>query len=479
VFVSIFFILFLAVLWLLYIVLPKQWRKAVLLSFSYVFCGYISVKALIAVAVSTLITFGGAKAIEKKRNNEANNQARIIALFVIAMFATVLIVVKNIPYALGVAGVNGNGWLGSIVLPVGFSFYAFQAIGYIYDVYTGKDQAENDLISFALYMGFFAKLVSGPIERKGNFAKQLAKLTDVVIFDWNRLSLGITYMVWGYFLKMVVADRLALIVNEIHSASELFDAVWLILGAVMYSFQVYTDFAGYTFIAIGSAYLFGIELVQNFASPYCSKSITEFWKRWHISLSSWLKDYVYIPLGGNRKGKLRKNLNTLIVFLLCGIWHGNGMSFVVWGLLHGIYSIFDSSFGKKYTAEHGIEAAIRRLFTFMAVTVAWIFFRADSLANACNYIVGIITNGINIRGAISVLESNGVELIQVIIAVAVIVLVQVVDRISYSKATPLPELVQNNRLLKYALIYCCLMAIFVFGIYGGDFKAENFIYMRF
>ena len=479
-FVSLFFLIFLAVLWLLYIVIPSKWRKVVLCIFSYVFCGYLSISALVAMAISTVVTFAGALIIEKNKDNK--KRSGVIAMATILLFAIVLVVVKNIPYAIKLMGITALGedsFLTSIVLPVGFSFYAFQAIGYIYDVYMGKERAEKDFVSFALYMGFFAKLVSGPIERKGRFSEQLDKLPDVVVYDWNRISLGLTYMAWGYFLKLVVADRLALIVNVIHGDSALFDGIWLILGAVMYSFQVYTDFAGYTFIAIGCANLFGIELIQNFASPYWSKSITEFWRRWHMSLSSWLRDYVYIPLGGNRKGKLRKQINTLIVFILCGIWHGNGVSFVVWGLLHGIYSIIDNTLGRKFTAERGFGALVRRLVTFVAVTMAWIFFRADTLAGGCRYITGIVTNGINPRGGIGVLEAQGVVLIQALLAVAFIILVQIIDGICYKKAVSLPEMVQQNRVLKYALLYCCLMAIFVFGIYGGDFKAENFIYMQF
>ena len=479
-FISLFFILFLAVLWLLFILVDAKYRKILLCVFSLGFCAYISVTALVALLLSTVVTFFGAKAIEKNLENKV--RAKTITVVTVTIFAFVLIVVKNIPYIIKVSGfdtLSQNNVLTSIVLPVGFSFYAFQAIGYLYDVYKGKESAENSFVDFALYMGFFAKLVSGPIERKGRFASQLKDLADITVIDEKRISLVLTYMVWGYFLKLVVADRLALVVNQMHAAPEYFDMIWLIGGAIFYSFQVYTDFAGYTCIAIGCAMLFGIELTQNFKSPYCSKNITEFWRRWHISLSSWLRDYVYIPLGGNRKGTLKKYLNTLIVFILCGIWHGNGLSFLVWGILHGLFSIFDGVVGKKLNTEGIVRSFIARTATFIAVTFAWIFFRADSLTLALRYIKLMLTNGINLRGPISFITGNGVVMLQVYLSIAMIAVVQIIDRICYKKKTELPHLIQENRMFKYFFIYVCLMAMFVIGVYGGAFKTETFIYMQF
>ena len=479
-FISFFFVLFLAVLWLLFILVPAKYRKAVLCIFSLGFCGYISVTALIALALSTAVTFFGAKAIDKNRDNKA--RAKNITIVTISIFAFVLIVVKNIPYIIKVSGFDSlfqDSILTSIILPVGFSFYAFQAIGYLYDVYQGKESAENSFVDFALYMGFFAKLVSGPIERKGKFADQLNGLENINILDNSRISLALTYMVWGYFLKLVVADRLALVVDQIHAAPSSFDIIWLIGGAVFYSFQIYTDFAGYTCIAIGCAMLFGIELTQNFNSPYCSKNITEFWRRWHISLSTWLRDYIYIPLGGNRKGDLRKYFNTLVVFVLCGIWHGNGLSFLVWGILHGLFSIFDSVAKKKLNTEGAVRSFIARTVTFIVVTFAWIFFRADSLRLALTYIKLMFTNGLNPRGPIPFITGNGVVMLQVYLSIALIVMVQIIDSICYKQKTELPQMIQKNRILKYGFIYVCLMAMFVIGVYGGAFKTETFIYMQF
>lgn len=479
-FSSISFLCFLVIVWLIYIVVPAKWRKCVLLVASLGICGFLSLKALVALVVSSLIAFYGALLID--RNDKNDKSRKRIAVTVVLLFAFALVVVKNIPYAINVFGISNieeNSPLRTFVLPIGFSFYAFSIIGYIYDVYQKKEKPEISIINFALYMSFFAKLVSGPIERKGHFTKQVERIEEVVVWNTERISLAVTYMLWGYFLKLVVADRLALIVNQIHGAPECFDSVWLIGGAIFYSFQIYADFAGYTCIALGCALLFGIELIQNFNAPYLAKNITEFWRCWHMSLSSWLRDYIYIPLGGNRKGAARKYINTLVVFVLCGIWHGNGASFLAWGLLHGLFSVFDSAVMSKRRGKGFVFDMISKICTFAAVTFAWIFFRADNLALALNYIKEMFTNGIDIRGPINFFVSNGVSLVQILLSVPLIILVQIVDGICLKKGDAFPVILQKKRIIKYAFFYICIMAIFIFGMYGGDFKAENFIYMQF
>lgn len=479
-FSSITFLVFLVILWLIYNIVPGECRKAVLLVSSYVLCGYISPKALVALIISTFIAYVGARLVES--SGDSQNKRKIYAMSTAVLFAVVLVVVKNIPYMvniLGISGISQDSILRTFVLPMGFSFYAFGAIGYIYDVYKGKEEAQKDFVTFALYMSFFPKLVSGPIERNGRFTQQINGISDIVIWNTERISLAVTYMLWGYFLKLVVADRLALIVNQVYATPQYYDSVWLVGTAICYSFQIYADFAGYTAIAIGCALLFGIELVQNFKCPYLSKNITEFWRRWHISLSSWLRDYIYIPLGGNRKGTARKLINTMVVFVLCGIWHGNGLSFLVWGVLHGLFSIFDSTIGRRINLNNSFTAVISKILTFAAVTFAWIFFRADSLTLAISYICRMVTNGINPRGGLGMIEAGGVVFVQVLLSIALIVLVWVIDGICMKQNCTFPELVQKKRIVKYAFFYVCLMAIFIFGIYGGEFNADNFIYMQF
>lgn len=478
-FISLYFVLFFILLWLLYSVVPRAWRAVLLLIGSLVFCGFISAEALIVLIVSSLVVFWGAKETEKRRKSE--KKPGLIAGVTIFLFAFVLVVVKNIPYFIKVFDISfvpEHSFLRTVALPVGFSFYAFSAIGYIFDVYRGNETAEKNIVNFALFMSFFGKLVSGPIERKGKFILQIEKLAEVKLWDRERLIKASTYIAWGYFLKMVIADRLALVVDNVVAGYESYDSVWLVMTAVYYSFQIYMDFAGYTCIAIGVALAFGIELTQNFDCPYVAVNISDFWRRWHISLSTWLRDYLYIPLGGNRKGILRKCINTMVVFLVCGIWHGNGLSFVVWGLLHGIYSVLDSIVGKKETGK--ILTLLRRWLTFIAVTFAWIFFRAESLTLACGYIKRMVCGGINPVGGMGIFENCGGIKIQVYLSLILIVLVQIIDVICYRKKTSFPVMVTTwSRSARYFFYYCIIIGIFIFGIYGGDFSTEKFIYMQF
>lgn len=272
-------------------------------------------------------------------------------------------------------------------------------------------------------------------------------------------------------MKMVVADRLALLVNSLFGSMQEFDSFFLFLGMLFYTMQIYCDFAGYSNIAIGCAAIFGIRLTQNFASPYQAASISEFWRRWHISLSSFLKDYIYIPLGGSRYGTFRKCLNTMIVFLLCGMWHGSGLNFVVWGLLHGIYSVIGTFLpsGRKY-----------RVLTFFEAAFAWIFFRAESLSQALSYIRRMLTAGLqpgSFSRSLKLLELDPAEIIVVTISILLILLI---DELCYRKKLSLPLLIQEkSNAARYLIFYLLLIGIFVFGVYGPGYQAEQFIYMQF
>lgn len=474
-FTSVIFILFLLVTWLLYLVIPGKLRELYLLIASVLFIGYISVNALIGVAVTSLIVYATARIIDSsKKKGGSGKVATIAGIFI---FAFVLVVVKNIPWAIrfiGASNIAEDHILHKLILPVGFSFYAFQSIGYIYDVYNGKEESTRSFIRFALYMLFFPKFVSGPIERQGRFSSQLENLKNIKVLESVRMWQAIMYILWGYVLKLVVADRLALLVNTVHQMPKAYDTTFLVICTVFYSFQVYTDFAGYTFIAMGISKLFGIDLMLNFDNPYCSATITEFWRRWHISLSSWLRDYVYIPLGGNRKGKFRKYVNTMVVFVLCGIWHGNGLSFLVWGILHGIYSMVDGYTLKK------CKPIIGRFFTFILVSIAWIFFRADSTSVAVDYIKAMIMNGFWFSSKKGLYLSLGESFTQVLIGMVFIVLLMIIEGISYKKSKVVPEMLSGSKpIIRYIAVYLTIMIIYIFGIYGAAYNPADFIYMQF
>lgn len=270
----------------------------------------------------------------------------------------------------------------NIILPVGISFYTFQAISYIVDVYREDAEAESNFINVALYISFFPQLVAGPIVRATDFMHQLKEKRNVSL---KNLECGIQIFIFGLFKKMVLADRLAVFVDEVYVNPNMYNGITVILAIISYSMQIYFDFSGYSDMAIGAARCLGYDLPRNFNMPYISQNVSEFWKRWHISLSSWLKQYLYIPLGGNRKGKIRTYGNLLITMALGGLWHGANWTFVIWGILHGIALCIHKMWlvlaGNKKAVSLGTKA-VSCILTFIFVTLCWIFFRSDSLETA-------------------------------------------------------------------------------------------------
>jgi D-alanyl-lipoteichoic acid acyltransferase DltB (MBOAT superfamily) len=302
----------------------------------------------------------------------------------------------------------------NVLLPVGISFYTFQALGYSIDVYYGRVQAERNLVTYALFVTFFPQLVAGPIERTGNLLPQF-KVNHG--FDYDRVTAGLRLAAWGMFKKVVIADRLALYADGVYSNPSVYPAAALALATFFFAFQIYCDFSGYSDIAIGCARVLGFNLMTNFRCPYFSRSITEFWRRWHISLSTWLKDYLYIPLGGNRKGAFRQKLNLLITFLLSGLWHGAAWHFVVWGALHGLFQIAERSLFKGIKSPRitrintdcnnsiplnpcNLWTIFSVIVTFILVCFAWIFFRADTMRDAFVIIAKLTTLPAEVMGYI-------------------------------------------------------------------------------
>ena len=463
-FESMTFPFFLGITVLLFFLLPAKYRAAVLLFSSYCFCGFMSFFALAALITVSVLVWAGGILIERLQKARKEIGGRVVAMSAVGACILVLIMFKY-----------GRGSLFGMIMPIGLSFYLFQAIGYLSDIAKGKCHAERNFIHLGCLFAFFPKLISGPIEREGDFLPQIKRLGEVKFWNRGRLSTAFTYMLWGYFMKMVVADRLAVQVNIIFDRPKEFDSLWLVLGVFFYTIQIYCDFAGYSYIAIGCAGIFDIRLTQNFNAPYQAASITEFWRRWHISLSSWLRDYIYIPLGGNRKGFGRKCINTIIVFAVCGIWHGAGMHFVVWGLLHGVYSLIDSVIRKK-----GWKMPFGKFVTFLEVSFAWIFFRAGSLRQALGYIYHMVTAEIRTDRIQSVAETLGLTMSEIIIIILGIILVCFVDELCNRKDTNFSFLIQQRQnAFRYAVFYLLLVAIFIFGIYGSGYQTEQFIYMQF
>lgn len=271
-------------------------------------------------------------------------------------------------------------FLRSAFVPIGMSFYVLQAMGYVIDVYKNRTEAEKNPVKYAAFVAFFPTVISGPIQRSRVLLKQLGEGRD---FDSQKARSGLYYLLWGYLLKLVMANELGSMVDFAYGSHETMPGAALLWATILYAVQLYCDFAGYSALAVGTAKILGFDIGENFAQPYFAASVKDFWKRWHISLSSWLKDYIYIPLGGSRKGKYRKYLNLMLTFLVSGLWHGSGANFLVWGALHGIYQIAaGSKSGKEVQKRNLVHRVFKTIITFALVDFAWLFFRAESVSQA-------------------------------------------------------------------------------------------------
>ena len=287
-------------------------------------------------------------------------------------------------------GIDIPRW--NVLLPVGISFYIFQAVGYAVDVYRGTIKVEKNFVVYALFISFFPQLVAGPIERAKNMLPQFREKHK---FSYENFDAGLRLMIWGFFMKLCVADRVSTYVDAVYNNYMEHSGVSLLLATFFFTFQIYCDFAGYSLIAIGSSKMMGFTLMENFHRPYFAKSIKEFWRRWHISLSTWFKDYLYIPLGGNRVGHYRHLWNLFVTFLVSGIWHGANLTFVLWGSLHGLYQIVGIEKNRllpKVNVSKRLHAVFNCLVTFVLVMFAWIFFRANDLHSAFSIIAKIFTD---------------------------------------------------------------------------------------
>src|SRR5687768_10410935 len=280
------------------------------------------------------------------------------------------------------AGIQANGLpLLNIILPIGLSFHTFQAMSYTIEVYRGHQPAERHFGIYALYVMFYPQLVAGPIERPQNLLPQFRTRHE---FDADRVFQGLARMLWGMFKKVVIADRLAVIVNQVYGNPNQYGGMAFVWATWFFAIQIYCDFSGYSDIALGAAKVMGFNLMENFDRPYFATSIGEFWRRWHISLSTWFKDYLYVPLGGSRLGPRRTYVNLLVVFLLCGLWHGAAWTFVAWGLYHGMFLVLERV-GWARTLERG-PPALRHVYVLLAVMVGWVLFRSETLAGAVGYL---------------------------------------------------------------------------------------------
>jgi alginate O-acetyltransferase complex protein AlgI len=371
-----------------------------------------------------------------------------------------------------------------ILLPIGISFYTFQTLSYSIDVYRGTRKPETHVGIFAVYVSFFPQLVAGPIERSTRLLPQFHKVKH---FDYQRMADGVKLMLWGFFKKVVIADRLAIYVNEVYNNPGDFSGAPLILASYFFAFQIYCDFSGYSDIAIGSARVMGYDLMTNFRRPYFSKSISEFWKRWHISLSSWFRDYLYIPLGGSRVTVRRWHVNILAVFLISGLWHGANWTFLIWGGLHGSYLLFSRMTRKirgsvasffKLNHKPQLQKLIRVFITFHLVLFAWIFFRANTLSDALLIIQKIPAIDFSniVRDLASGFHAEYIILgwTDLLVSFLVLAFLETVELIQRRGSFRL-YIASKPLWLRWSAYYGLIVSIVLFGI----FKHAEFIYFQF
>ena len=494
---SIEFLIFLPIVTVVYFLVPKKIKKLWLLCASYFFYMCWNAKYALLILTSTVVTYASGLLLEKAKQPDLPDSAVrrrkkwIVALSFIINLG-ILVFFKYFGFALRIISAVAAAThiqftvpTFDILLPVGISFYTFQALGYTMDVYREDIRAEKNFIQYALFVSFFPQLVAGPIERSGNLIRQLAEPKK---FSFDRFREGFLLMLWGLFMKMVLADRIAIFVNTVYGDYTKYSGFYLIVATILFAVQIYCDFGGYSTIAIGAARILGIDLMENFDAPYLSTSVAQFWRRWHISLTSWFRDYLYFPLGGSRKGKFRKYLNKMIVFLVSGLWHGAGYNFIIWGGLNGLYEVFGEMtlpIRKKITDRLGLhrESLGHRLFqgvfTFALIDFSWIFFRAGDLHSALKIVKSILwadNPWILTDGS---LYRCGLDISNFLLLLAGIGILLFADLCRRRNIHVREIIFRQDGWFRWLFIALAVTAILTFGIWGPNYDAASFIYFQF
>lgn len=481
------FMIFFPIVVIIYYIIPKSIRYIWLLIASWYFYMNWNPVYILLLLSCTIVTYMGAILVEKLDSTKWRKGIFIacvlICLGILAFFKYLNFMLLNINRILSVMHM-GTFTLGhSVVLPVGISFYTLQAIGYLIDVYRGDTYAEKNFLYYALFISFFPQLVAGPIERSKNLLIQLHEPRSLT---WDGFRKGTLLMLWGLFLKLVIADRAAIIVNTVYGDSFKYQGFYIIVATVLFSVQIYCDFYGYSIIAKGAALIMGIELMDNFYAPYFSRSVKEFWRRWHISLSGWFRDYLYIPLGGSRKGWRRKQRNLLAVFAVSGLWHGASIAFVVWGMLNGIYQILSNVRDavkehlqiKREVRDTFSKRLLQRVVTFVLVSFAWMFFRAGDMSAALNTISNMCHANWMVLFDGS-LYHLGVQREFFLILIATIAFLLFVDYKRYKEIDIFTAIARQEWWFRVGIYLGLIFAIILFGCYGVEYDISEFIYFQF
>ncbi|WES95752.1 MBOAT family protein [Chryseobacterium arthrosphaerae] len=474
---SIGFAIFLPVVFLLYwLVTNKNLRlqNILLLLASYYFYACWDWRFLFLLMFSTLLDYCTGLKMQEAENQKGKRfwfwLSITINLGFLGVFKYYNFFAQSFAEAISHVGLQVNPWTLQVILPVGISFYTFHGLSYVIDVYKDRIRAESNFVDYAVFVSFFPLLVAGPIERATHLLPQIKQRRT---FNYTQAVDGLRQILWGLFKKIVIADNCAEFANQIFNSSADQSGSTLALGAVLFAFQIYGDFSGYSDIAIGTARLFGIDLLRNFAFPYFSRDIAEFWRRWHISLSSWFKDYLYIPLGGSKGGNWMRIRNTFIIFIVSGFWHGANWTFIVWGALNALF-IMPSIIMKtnrnhlETVAQGNILPTVKEFFqmtlTFSLAVLAWIFFRAENISHAFSYISGIFSRSL-----------FSIPTITPRLLMLLIIIFMVIEWLGREQQYAIAKLgLQWKSPVRYAMYYAIIIAIFWFA--GKD---QQFIYFQF
>ena len=481
------FLAFLPVVFLLYwfVFRSRRWQNLLVVIASYVFYGWWDWRFLLLIAFTSLCSFGSGLLIERyegrRRWQQAVSAANIVLnLSILGIFKYYNFFVENLANLLGAAGWHLDWVTMDIILPVGISFYTFQALSYTIDVYQRKLSATHDPVEFFAYISFFPQLVAGPIERATNLLPQFQRNRQ---FDYARAVDGCRQMLWGFLKKLVIADNCAVMVNEYWNQYAELPGLSLFLLGVLFTFQIYCDFSGYSDIAIGCARLFGFSLMRNFNYPYFSRSIPEFWRRWHISLTTWFRDYIYFPLGGSRCDKWKIIRNVYIVWAVSGLWHGANWTFVCWGLYHAtllaVYNLFSINTKYQHVVAYGrylpnIKETLQIAFTFFLAVIGWIIFRAETMTQAVEFLTRMFDDFLS--GGLPAVGSNsgvGVMMLQIIPALLMLLVEWINKNQQFCFQRIIPYSFIRN------LVYILMIGAIYYAYMANIEEKNEFIYFQF
>lgn len=475
---SLEFLIFFPIVISIYFLIPHRFKWVLLLIASYYFYMSWSYKYIVLIIISTVIDYFAGLHMAKTGNRTKKKSLLLLSLFanlgMLFFFKYFNFFAVNANLAFEKFNIFYQFPSMKYLLPVGISFYTFQTLSYTIDVYRGNKEPEKHFGKFALYVSFFPQLVAGPIERSERLLPQFHRKVE---FNYERIRDGFVLATWGLFKKVVIADRLAEYVNLVYNNNEAYDGIHNLIATIFFTFQIYCDFSGYSDIAIGTALILGFRLMTNFRRPYLATSIREFWQRWHISLSTWFRDYLYIPLGGNRVVKWRWYYNLFITFLISGLWHGANWTFIIWGALHGLYLVFGiltKNMEKKYFPDFAaknptISYLYNVIATFVLVVIAWIFFRANNISDAF-VILNKMFTGQYFNVPVNLFQFR-IDFVLSFILIGFLLVFEIFDE----KFKLSQQLVKLPTLVKWVLLVLVIMSIAVI----GKWNEVDFLYFQF